>query len=259
MKYCLILFFISLSFSCLDNKKVNLVNELQKETLSLNNNLSFVQDTLNVIDSLQIFYSYIENNDIDQEKFEETVYGIIQFYNKKDTIRLNKLIHPKIGLYFLYSPGGDVYWSNQKKIYLDTFYQEKEKTFISGYDRKELAIEKIGVGKVPIEKVTKNIIPTEYIPKTGIFFVDNLEAQKKLTYYINVYLETTPLSPKERKIVLLELKKAKNIEKNTRCIIASWKKKSSFNNRFYTANFVFYVTKIENKWYLTMIDFSWRA
>ena len=159
MKYCLILFFISLSFSCLDNKKVNLVNELQKETLSLNNNLSFVQDTLNVIDSLQIFYSYIENNDIDQEKFEETVYGIIQFYNKKDTIRLNKLIHPKIGLYFLYSPGGDVYWSNQKKIYLDTLYQEKEKTFISGYDRKELAIEKIGVGKVPIEKVTKNIIP----------------------------------------------------------------------------------------------------
>lgn len=259
MKYCLILILLFFSFSCLNNKKVGLVNDLQKGKLSLNNNLSSTRDTLNIIDSLHFFYSYIKDNDIDQEKFEEVVYGIIQFYNKKDTLRLNQLIHPEIGLYFLYSPGGDVYWSNQKRIYLDTLYQEKEKTFISGFDRKELATEKIGVGKVPIKKVTKNVILTEYMSKTGIFFVDNLEAQKKLTYYINVYLRTTPLSAKERKTVLLALRKAKNIERNTRCIIVSWEKKSDFDNRFYTANFVFYVTKIENKWYLTMIDFSWRA
>lgn len=100
MKYCLILILLFFSFSCLNNKKVGLVNDLQKGKLSLNNNLSSTRDTLNIIDSLHFFYSYIKDNDIDQEKFEEVVYGIIQFYNKKDTLRLNQLIRPEIGLYF---------------------------------------------------------------------------------------------------------------------------------------------------------------
>ena len=70
------------------------------------------KDSLPTIDSLAKYYSYSSEN-INQENFEEVVYEIIQCYNKKDTTALNKLIHPNIGLYFLYKPGGDVYWANQ--------------------------------------------------------------------------------------------------------------------------------------------------
>ena len=162
-------------------------------------------------------------------------------------------------MYFLYKPGGDVYWANQKRIYLDTLYQEKEKTFIDGYNRKVLATGKIGVGKVPIEKITENIAPDEYSSLTGIFFVAHPEAQKKLSYYITSSLSTFPFSPKEKQEAQRTLKKAKEIEKTTRCIMTSWKEVSSFSNSTYTNHFIFYVTKINEKWYLTMIDFSWIA
>ena len=100
------------------------------------------KDSLPTIDSLTKYYSY-SSGEIDSKNFEEVVYEIIQCYNKKDTTALNKLIHSDIGLYFLYKPGGDVYWANQKRIYLDTLYQEKEKTFIDGYNRKVLATGKM--------------------------------------------------------------------------------------------------------------------
>ena len=216
------------------------------------------KDSLPTIDSLAKYYSYSSEN-INQENFEEVVYEIIQCYNKKDTTALNKLIHPDIGLYFLYKPGGDVYWANQKRIYLDTLYQEKEKTFIDGYNRKVLVTGKIGVGKVPIEKITENIAPDEYSSLTGIFFVAHPEAQKKLSYYITSSLSTFPFSPKEKQEAQRTLKKAKEIEKTTRCIMAAWKGVSSFSNCIYTNHFIFYVTKIKEKWYLTMIDFSWIA
>ncbi|MGQ4707503.1 hypothetical protein ACUBIN_05255 [Capnocytophaga gingivalis] len=216
------------------------------------------KDSLPTIDSLAKYYSYSSEN-INQENFEEVVYEIIQCYNKKDTTALNKLIHPDIGLYFLYKPGGDVYWANQKRIYLDTLYQEKEKTFIDGYNRKVLATGKIGVGKVPIEKITENIAPDEYSSLTGIFFVAHPEAQKKLSYYITSSLSTFPFSPKEKQEAQRTLKKAKEIEKTTRCIMTAWKEVSSFSNSTYTNHFIFYVTKINEKWYLTMIDFSWIA
>lgn len=216
------------------------------------------KDSLPTIDSLAMYYSYSSGN-INQKNFEEVVYEIIQCYNKKDTTALNKLIHPDIGLYFLYKPGGDVYWANQKRIYLDTLYQEKEKTFIDGYNRKVLAMGKIGVGKVPIEKVTENIAPDEYSSLSGIFFVVHPEAQKKLSSYITSSLSTLPFTPKEKQEAQRTLKKAKEIEKTTRCIMTAWKGVSSFSNSIYTNHFIFYVTKIKEKWYLTMIDFSWIA
>ena len=210
------------------------------------------KDSLPTIDSLAKYYSYSSGN-INQKNFEAVVYEIIQCYNKKDTTALNKLIHPDIGLYFLYKPGGDVYWANQKRIYLDTLYQEKEKTFIDGYNRKVLATGKIGVGKVPIEKITENIAPDEYSSLLGIFFVAHPEAQKKLSYYITSSLSTFSFSPKEKQEAQRTLKKAKEIEKTTRCIMTAWKDST------YTNHFIFYVTKIKEKWYLTMIDFSWIA
>ena len=100
------------------------------------------KDSLPTIDSLAKYYSYTSEN-INPKNFEAVVYEIIQFYNKKDTTGLNKFIHLDIDLYFLYKPGGDVYWANQKRIYLDTLYQEKEKTFIDGYNRKVLATGKM--------------------------------------------------------------------------------------------------------------------
>ena len=122
-----------------------------------------------------------------------------------------------------------------------------------------LATGKIGVGKVPIEKVTENIAPDEYSSLTGIFFVAHPEAQKKLSYYITSSLSTFPFSPKEKQEAQRTLKKAKEIEKTTRCIMTAWKEVSSFSNSTYTNHFIFYVTKIKEKWYLTMIDFSWIA
>ena len=82
--------------------------------------------------------------------------------------------------------------------------------------------------------------------------------------YFNVFLNPlkfngTLVSPKEKQEAQRTLKKAKEIEKTTRCIMTAWKEVSSFSNSTYTNHFIFYVTKIKEKWYLTMIDFSWIA
>ena len=137
--------------------------------------------------------------------------------------------------------------------------KRRKKLLLYGYNRKVLPTGKIGVGKVPIEKITENIVPDEYSSLRGIFFVAHPEAQKKLSYYITSSLSTLPFSPKEKQEAQRTLKKAKEIEKTTRCIMTAWKEVSSFSNNTYTNYFIFYVTKIKEKWYLTMIDFSWIA
>ena len=134
----LYLFLIPFFFSCQQRTKfVKNTSLLSKKEIVVPK-----KDSLPTIDSLAKYYSYSSGN-IDPKNFEEVIYEIIQCYNKKDTAALDKLIHPDIGLYFLYKPGGDVYWANQKRIYLDTLYQEKEKTFIDGYNRKVLATGKM--------------------------------------------------------------------------------------------------------------------
>lgn len=164
------------------------------------------KDSLPTIDSLAKYYSYSSEN-INPKNFEAVVYEIIQCYNKKDTTALNKLIHPDIGLYFLYKPGGDVYWANQKRIYLDTLYQEKEKTFIDGYNRKVLATGKIGVGKVPIEKITENIAPDEYSSLTGIFFCCTPRGSEKTILLHNKFSKHSPFFSKR------ETRSPKNLKK----------------------------------------------
>lgn len=186
-----------------------------------------------------------------QEDFNSFVFNIIELYNKKDTKNINRLIHNEIGLYLMYSIGSTPSWTHQKKIHLDTLQRQ---TRLPYWDRETLAFQQIKFEK-EIKRVETldvlSILDEEDI-ETGVFFVDDIEFQNRLSFWVKNELENEFYDAKTTQKIKKELKKIKELEQNTHCICAIWK--NDFNN-FET--FIFYVTKIKEKWYLTMIDFSW--
>lgn len=151
----------------------------------------------------------------------------------------------------MHSIGSTPSWTHQKEIHLDTLQKQ---TRLPYWDRETLAFQQIKFEKEIKRVETFNVLSIldEEDIETGVFFVDDIEFQNRLSFWVKNEIEYEIDDPKTKQQLEKELKKIKELEQNTRCICAIWK--NDFNN-FET--FIFYVTKIKEKWYLTMIDFSW--
>lgn len=189
-----------------------------------------------------------KKKECNQCDFEQSIQCIIDLYNQKDAENLNQFIHSEIGLYFLYSIGSTPRWTNQKEIYLDTIYRAELE--LPYWDRETLAFQKIDA-KLPVIPIENIEIFTENT-RLGLFFVDNIEFQHRLSYWAGVETENEVFDKDLKHKNLSEIGKIKKFEKETRYIAATWKDISEN-----TDSFCFYITKIDGKWYLTMIDFFW--
>lgn len=194
-----------------------------------------------------------ENNSfsIDRTNFEEVVYNVIKFYNQKEEQKLNQLINQKEGIYFILRLGTiDGRFKKSRICFSDC--DEKDKIH---YPFSEIIREQLldSTYKISYDSYPDFIFEDcERVTKEGLF-VDTLTTDRLLSNtiknYKNVFLE------KELNVTYKELDSEVNkiikLENSSRKVMLT-----KNNGSFYGGHFIFYLTKIDNQWWLTIIDFA---
>ena len=182
-------------------------------------------------------------------EFEKTVYNVIRWYNDKNQDSLNSLIDDKTGLYLIYRRGTHDAENNLNKICLSSncIYEENIPDWVQESIKKQ---------KIKIDyTISYENYPTfqncEVASKDGLY-IDTLKVDRFLTEtiknYKTVYAPESLYTDLEIKILI---EKASKVENNSRKIILT-----KNQGGYYSGHFIFYLTKFDDKWYLTIIDFA---
>ncbi len=171
-----------------------------------------------------LLYSFKPN----EERLDDTIITVVKAFKEHDSITLNNLINKDIGLIFLYRTG-----------IVDEFQKKENFDFA-----------KPTPGYMPyFDFLTDYKIKFEPLP---VFDCDSMKWSKPGLYcdtiHIDHLLSTIAQSLEDfkgEKIEDSEIEKFKEIENNSRRIVLTDKNEGEL---------VFYLTLIENKWYLTIID-----
>ncbi len=181
-----------------------------------------------------------------EKEFKNTVNNIISAYNKKDFLLFNKFIHKKNGVYLLVKNGVYTYWYNRGTIFFnDTISSNKLPVpYNTILCEQKLANNfKITYTSYPILNCnTKNL-------KTGLF-VDTAYKVNVLSNLIKKYINYNDIGL-DKKDLKNELKTINKIEEKSRKILILGNASSKWGDIF-----IFYLTYINNKWFISIIDFA---
>ncbi|MCI3939180.1 hypothetical protein MQX03_18560 [Chryseobacterium aahli] len=191
---------------------------------------------------------------INQTNFQETIYQIVKYYNAKDFTKLNKLINPNLGIYFIYRIGTVDLWKNDKQICVSSSC--KNEISVPYWYREAISKQKTGHNFKLDTVKTDVVIECDSISKKGLFFVNNKKAAELLSntienYIISISYDNTEESKKDIAKFKQEIKPIQNWERDSRRIVLSYKTEDNY----FGNTFIFYVTEIEGRWYLSIIDF----
>ena len=192
--------------------------------------------------------------EIDQSDFQKTVYQIINAYNEKNFEQLNKFISPNVGVYFIYRIGTVDLFKNENKICINKSCPEE--VDIPYWYRDALLLQKTG-NSIKLDTIKNDIVEEcDSVSKKGLFYINNETSRNLLTKTIKNYIksisyENSDDSKKEIRKLNSDLKSVENWEKNSRRIVFSYTKEDNY----FENTFIFYVTQINGKWYLTTLDF----
>ncbi|MWP50351.1 MULTISPECIES: hypothetical protein [unclassified Gilliamella] len=193
---------------------------------------------------------------ISQQEFEPTVYQLIDFFNKKDFEAINQYIHKDIGLFIVYNASTSPTMRRIEQLNnLKSNNKIIENTIPSWVEDELLGVSISGNPKIQYEQYPTFNPCSEKVNKLGLYAnpkEKNIEALKiALDYYHwelkHYQFEKNPvweeyqaiadkIAPKTVKVVYIENFPGilPNDEKNI---------------------FIFYLTQLDNKWYLTILDF----
>ena len=185
-------------------------------------------------------------NDIKLTEFIQKVYTV---YNTKDTKELNRLFNPEIGVYFLHRLGAYDMYRHKDDFCFDNSCSDDYK-FLT-YEKEILDNQKFSIPAQPLTS-TENIIEGEEIKKEGIYVVDNSTTDHLLS---NVIKRRIKIAEEEEIPILIEdvngfIENIIELESSSKRIVFAEEKIDYYGN-----SFAFYVSLIDNKWYLTIIDF----
>ncbi|MGB4774684.1 MAG: hypothetical protein WBP45_05915 [Daejeonella sp.] len=188
---------------------------------------------------------------------------ITKAFAAQDVKTINTYIHPKKGLYIFYSPGAQTSYLKISSLPLDCFKNEtfallvnikKEYHTISG----QIPYDVITPDKINSLKygITKFDCDSYWSPYGA--FVDTTTKVTILSEVIKFRIKDYEDHPSSYNVPRKELQarietdkkeliKARGVEKKSRRVVFSSKDGNDF---------IFYMTLIGNKWYLSMIDFS---
>jgi hypothetical protein len=186
----------------------------------------------------------------EQKTLEQAAAQVIKLYNDKNDKELSKLIYPQIGLYFLYRPGTVDFWKNTNKI---CFNVECLKELpIPEWGKEALINQKLDP-KYKLQQTTEEIVGCESVLKNGLFWEESDNTKSLLSETVGKYIEAfrSELPSLDLARLKVEQEKIELWEKNSKRIVVAQKKDSTSKGEA----FVFYLTKIEGSWYLTIIDF----
>lgn len=184
----------------------------------------------------------------------EFIQNVIQIYNRKDSKKFNQLIHEKSGLYIITSMGPTTTWSNVNKVCLEQNCL-KNKTAASLGIPYQNFLESYTSGNLNLNEIeyTDNAyFECEKIEKSGVF-VSSKNRYTALSDAVQFFRDNFlhingPVTNLEKKYEELDqlIIKIRNIEKNSRRVVVNSE----------NGTFIFYVTNLDGKWFLSVIDFA---
>lgn len=191
-----------------------------------------------------------------EKKFQNAVNEIISAYDKKNSDKIDSFIHPEFGIYLFATPGPSPYWYNGKNLpigvdsKIDYYVPEPVNQILKG---QRLSTHfKLEYSKYPT-------IHCETASKQGLF-VDTTRIWREFSEMIKTRIDIEKEDCDiERAKKMSELyKKIYNMEENTRKVILvseeyDYSKVNSYQMSYI---FIFYVTYLDNNWYLTAMDFA---
>ncbi len=175
-----------------------------------------------------ILQSCSQSTKVSSKSIESVILEIITAYQTQDEKTLNRFIAKEVGFYTLFRRGAtDTYWHS------DDFQFEAPVPEYWPYEN-DLEIEK----KIEFQALPKFDCDTENWSKKGIYYTKN---SSKLLTETAKNLELFEL----KELTKVELEKLEFIENNSYQIIVVDKENIAF---------IFYLTQINNQFYLTLID-----
>lgn len=179
---------------------------------------------------------------------QQIVDQVIHSYNNKDSIAFNALLNKELGLYFITTLGVNNRWTYTSKM---SFNHHTDCSINDPY-QDFLAQDQISnTNKKNITYSNQPFFECETIYKKGIF-VANKGKYHTLSESINFYkthysgiIGEEITSDKAQELDHL-YSKVKRIENQSRRIIVNSD----------TGTFIFYITKIDGQWWITIIDFA---
>lgn len=191
--------------------------------------------------------NYAQNKEV-----EQFVKKVIENYNSKNTEEFNKLIEKNEGLIIIKTLGANSIWSKVSKVCLDNNCVSEEgqtigvpyQSLLLDYKTKNLNLNKI-------EFTDKSYFECENIEKNGVF-VSGIDKFHTLTNSVTFFKENYT------NIIGQEIDSAKKIELETDLV--KFKKLEQKSRRVIVnsdaGTFIFYITEISGKWFITIIDFA---
>ncbi|AKK73481.1 hypothetical protein [Chryseobacterium gallinarum] len=184
---------------------------------------------------------------------EQFVKKVVETYNQKDSEKFNRLINKNTGLILITTLGPNNSWSKVQKICLDKKCLEKGMAESVG-NPYQLFLEEYKTGNLNLNKVEfseQSYFECDKITKQGIFIASENKfhtLSESVSLFIKHFQDIIGEKPDQKKKSELEKDRAEF-------------KKIEFKSRRVTVNskagtFIFYMTYINGKWYLTIIDFA---
>ncbi|MBV8325643.1 hypothetical protein [Chryseobacterium sp.] len=187
------------------------------------------------------------------KEIEQFVKKVVEIYNQKDSKKFNQLINKNTGLVFITTIGANNSWSKVQKVCLDKKCLENKiaesvgtsyQSFLEEYKTKDLNLNKI-------EFTEQSYFECEKITKKGIFITSENKfhtLSESVSFFIKNFQDIIGEQ--------LDQKKKNELEKNKEEF-----KKIEFKSRRVTVNsiagtFIFYITYMDGKWFVTIIDFA---
>jgi len=181
-----------------------------------------------------------------QRTVEQIVDQVIHSYNNKDSLAFNALLNKELGFYFITTLGVNNRWTHTSKI---SFNHHTDCSINNPY-QDFLAQDQIPKSK-NITYSDRPFFECETIYKKGVFVANKGKyhpLSESIIFYRTHYSGIIGEEITSNKAQELDhlYSQVKRIENQSRRIIVNSD----------TGTFIFYITKIDTQWWLTMIDFA---
>ncbi|MET3037458.1 hypothetical protein ABXT08_15215 [Chryseobacterium sp. NRRL B-14859] len=187
------------------------------------------------------------------KEIEQFVKKVVEAYNQKDSEKFNQLINKNTGLVLVTTLGANNSWSKVQKVCLDKKCLEKGIAESAGTPYQSF-LEKYKTGSLNLNKIEfteQSYFECDKIAKQGIFVASENKfhtLSESVSLFIKHFRDIIGEEPDQKKKNELE-KDRKDFSK-----IELTGRRITVNST--AGTFVFYLTRMNGKWYLTIIDFA---
>lgn len=204
-----------------------------------------------VISSLMV--ESVKPQMLKEDRFQNAVIEVITSYTEKNTNQINSLINPQIGIFLLATPGSTSYRFHGNNLPLsDTC---KVDYYVPVPINQKLREQKLST-HFKLNYTYYPYINCESASKMGLF-VDTTKINREFSKLIKLNINISS-ADSEKKDLLRLYRVVRTMETMTRKVILVSDKSdcTPTNGISWGSIFIFYLTYIDNNWYLTAIDFT---